>query len=156
MAYPKPVMLEDDYENYSPSNHAQKPITLNLLPTATDTINSVAKLSNVSTSPYLTMDPALSKASAGVYESQKEFYDLNNQMIKDRMGSTMYKMQPYIKGFGDIASGLGSLANIYAGFQQLGIAKDQLNMAKEQWATTKDEINRIRNVRNTLNTNYMA
>ena len=55
-----------------------------------------------------------------------------------------------------IGQGLGSLANIYFGFQNLGIAKDQLDISKEQWAMTKEEINRIKDVRNKLSSSYMA
>jgi len=52
--------------------------------------------------------------------------------------------------------GLGTLANIYTGFQQLKLAKQQLGMAKEQWSTTKDELNRIKRVRQKLSKQYMS
>ena len=70
--------------------------------------------------------------------------------------SFMGQASPYIKGFAGITQGLGSLANIYTGFQQLDMMRDQLDIAKDQWAETKNELNRIKGVRNRLNTQYMA
>ena len=61
-------------------------------------------------------------------------------------------LSPALKGIG----ALGSLANIWMGFQGLDLAKQQLGLAKEQWATTKDEINRIKGVRNKLNQQYVG
>jgi len=61
-------------------------------------------------------------------------------------------LSPALKGI----QGLGTLAGIFMGFQQLGLMKDQLGLAKEQWATTKEEINRIKSVRNKLNQQYMG
>ena len=59
-------------------------------------------------------------------------------------------LSPILKG----VQGLGSLANIYMGFKGLDLAKQQLGLAKEQWATTKDEINRIKRVRQKINKQY--
>ena len=61
-------------------------------------------------------------------------------------------LSPLLKG----VQGLGSLANIYLGFQGLDLAKKQMGLAKDQWRETKNEINRIRNVRNKINKQYMA
>ena len=56
--------------------------------------------------------------------------------------------------FGQLTSGLASLANIYSGFKQLDLMKDQLGIAKDQWATTKEELARVRKVRDRLNKQY--
>jgi len=68
----------------------------------------------------------------------------------------MGKAEPYLKGANSIASTFGSLANIYLGFQQMGIMKDQLSMAKEQWAEQKQELAHVRGVRKRLSASYMA
>jgi len=62
--------------------------------------------------------------------------------------------QAGLKGFGQAASGLSSLAGIYLGFQQLDIMKDQSKIAKDQWKETKSEMNRIKGVRTKLNAEY--
>jgi len=49
-----------------------------------------------------------------------------------------------------------TLGNLYLGFKQYDIAKQQLGMAKEQWAMTKDELNRIRATREKLTREYMG
>ena len=66
-------------------------------------------------------------------------------------------LNPALKGIG----GLATLGNLYMGFQgmqnqnkYMGMMKDQLSMAKEQWQTTKDEINRIKEVRKKINASY--
>ena len=94
---------------------------------------------------------------------QMKNLNLQNQQLENAMAKTasfensfMGKASPYIKGFTGITQGLGSIANIYAGFKQLGMMEDQLDIAKEQWSETKSELGRIKGVRNRLNTQYMA
>jgi hypothetical protein len=79
-------------------------------------------------------------------------YALGKQKAFDN--SFIGQMSPYISGFANVAQGLGSLASIYSGFQMLDMYGDQLDIAKDQWATTKEELNRVRNVRNKLNESY--
>ena len=66
------------------------------------------------------------------------------------------KAEPYIKGATAIISGLGSLANIYLGFKQLGIMQDTLAMEKDKWNEQKTELKHVRKVRSTLTAGYMA
>jgi len=81
-------------------------------------------------------------------------YDLAKAKAFDE--SFLGKASPYISGFSNIASGLGSLANIYTGFQQLDMMKDEIDIAKQKWATTQQEIARIQGVRDKLSADYMA
>ena len=81
-------------------------------------------------------------------------YALNKQKAFDN--SLIGKASPYVKGFAGLASGVSSLAGIWAGFQQLNLMKDQVNIAKDKWATTKAEMNRIKGVRDKLTSDYMA
>lgn len=60
-------------------------------------------------------------------------------------------LSPALKGI----SGLGTLANVWMGFQNLGLAKQQMGLAKEQWGETKQELNRIKQVRKNITMNYI-
>ena len=51
-----------------------------------------------------------------------------------------------ISTFSTITSGISSLANIYTGFQQLSMAKDQLAMQKKQFEESMKELNRVKAV----------
>jgi len=75
------------------------------------------------------------------------------------------QQNPQNNGFnfdsGTLLNWLGAGANLFNMFQgwsyqndMLDIAKDQLGIAKEQWQTTKDEMERIRQVRNNLTDSY--
>jgi hypothetical protein len=70
-------------------------------------------------------------------------------------------------GLGDMFKGMGGmqglmgLGQLAMGFMNYGLQKDylgmmneQLDMEREQWQTTKDEMNRIRGVRDRLNQEY--
>ena len=92
----------------------------------------------------------------GLMNTQQKNADLANQMYTDKINSPMYKAMPYFQGFGLATQGLGSLANIYSGFQQLKLAREQTDMARDQWNETKNEIARIKKVRDNLNTSYMS
>jgi len=82
--------------------------------------------------------------------------ELDNKAKIDYQNSFMGKASPYVEGFANIAGGLASLAGIYTGFKELGMAEDQLDIAKEKWAVTKDEMNRIKGVRDKITLDYMA
>ncbi len=70
--------------------------------------------------------------------------------------SIVGQASPYIKAGTSIAQGVGSLANIYLGFQQLGIQKEQMSMAKEQWAETKQELARVKKSRVAVSNAYFS
>jgi hypothetical protein len=61
---------------------------------------------------------------------------------------------------GDWTGVLGGLGQLYLGFQQYGLLEDVLNenldMAKEKWGYTKDELERIKRVRNTNDQRFMS
>ena len=61
---------------------------------------------------------------------------------------------------GDWMTGIAGLGNLALGFNQYGLAKDilgsQLGMAEEQWQYTKEELDRLRNTRDRLNSSYMG
>ena len=88
--------------------------------------------------------------------SNIETNDLANAALFKEQNSLMGQMSPYIQGFAGITHGLGSLAGIYTGFQQLDIAKSQLGIAEEQWGETKKELARVKKVRSDLNTKYTS
>ena len=56
--------------------------------------------------------------------------------------------------------GLGQLGLGFMNFglqnQYMDMMKEQLGMARERWDMTKDELNRIRGVRDRLNSSYMG
>ena len=60
------------------------------------------------------------------------------------------------QGAGDAMSGLGALGNIWLGSQSLGLLEDQLAMQQDAWNEQKAELNRLRRVRDKVNTSYMA
>ena len=61
---------------------------------------------------------------------------------------------------GNVMGGLGSLLNAgfggYLGLKAYDIAKDQLGMQQEQWQMTKDELNRLKAMREGLSQAYMS
>ena len=94
---------------------------------------------------YNDMDVA-AQLNYGIYRDNKINYLENQNSWQNQ----------YLKPFTQGIQALGSIGNLYLGFQQLGIAKQQLGMAKEQWAVTKDEMNRIRKVRENITKSYMG
>lgn len=52
--------------------------------------------------------------------------------------------------------GLTTLGNLWLGFKQYGLYKKQLAMAQDQWNQTKQEMNRIRTLRDKLTKQYMG
>ena len=60
------------------------------------------------------------------------------------------------KAAGDVASGLGSIGNVYLGAQGLGLMEDQLAIQEDQWAETKAELARLRGVRKKVTQTYMG
>ncbi len=142
----------DQYENYNPNfddtaiwNNQNTNVTL------ANPANIIYPATAGSTMAGSTMayNPAASPDAKQYYTSQSKYLDALTGSLNDpfRQGVQTASM---------IGQGLGSLANIYFGFQNLGIAKDQLDISKEQWAMTKDEINRIKDVRKKLSSSYMA
>ena len=100
--------------------------------------------------------PLTAYGSSAVDQSIADVNNYNIAKDKAYQDSFMGQASPYIKGASGIASTVGSLANIYVGFKQLDIQKEQLAMAKDQWAEQKKELNHIRGVRTKLNAQYMA
>jgi len=82
---------------------------------------------------------------------QAEFYKTQNQLTIDQNNSFSNQ---YLKPASQVMGIAGGLANMYLGFQNLKTQKEYLGMAKEQWAMTKDEMNRIRGVRDNITKAY--
>ena len=57
---------------------------------------------------------------------------------------------------GNMMSGIGSLGNIWMGYQQMGLLEDQLGLQREQWNETLAELNHQRELRDRTTTQYMA
>jgi len=116
--------------------------------------NAVAQPTMTSLQGYgsVANNTALNNSVKGSEDIAKQIMDHNQKYWDSPMG----KAEPYLKGANSIASTFGSLANIYLGFQQMGIMKEQLGMAKEQWAEQKKELNHVRGVRKRLSAAYMA
>jgi len=80
------------------------------------------------------------------YLTEFGFQNLNNQNSF---------VNNYIKPGLGILQGLGTLGSLWLGFKQYDVAKDQLGLAKEQWAKTKEELDRIKSVRQRITDSYM-
>ena len=89
-------------------------------------------------------------------DSQVNMANLATQQYADRMNSPWFQNRDMIQGLGNIVGAAGSLAGIYTGLKQLDLMKDQIGIAKDQWAEAKNELSRVRKVRDNLNTSYMA
>ncbi len=90
----------------------------------------------------------------------------NSSDANQMLGAYNYQQQPQQGLFGmstdgwsatgDMLGGIGSIGNMFLGFQSLGLMEDQLGLQKEQWGETKRELNTMRATRDKLNTSYMA
>jgi hypothetical protein len=157
---------ENNTKNYLEGNDFLKLPMLSRVSTNATTAPSMANLPvlnantgfNTGQFSKTNLNPSelLSEKQGAWYDTQRNWYDTQTKSLTDYQNSFMGQAQPYIQGFSGIASGLGSLANIYTGFKQLGMMEDQLDIAKDQWAETKSELARVKGVRNKLNSSYMA
>jgi len=62
----------------------------------------------------------------------------------------------YTSNFANIMTGLSSLSDVWLGFKNYQIAKKQMSLAQEQADRTRQELERIRKVRNRLTAKYMG
>ena len=117
-------------------------------------------------SGLLTYNPNLSPAQQ-VYPIQNPAYpnlNLGSQVpYYLTAGATAQPDYSGISGWdtaGNVMGGLGSLLNAgfggFLGLKAYDMAKDQLGMQQEQWQTTKDELNRLKAVREGLSQAYMS
>ncbi len=123
---------------------------------ATQSLTDLATIQNGG-NPVLTGGPQANGVSglAGVPTAltpMENYYNAAANKLNTEPSGFMQGM----KGFGQVAGGLSSLAGIYLGFEQLDIAKDQNKIAKSQWKETLAEMNRIKGVRTKLNAQYKA
>jgi len=100
----------------------------------------------------------MNTANGGVWNDAQA-----NQMLGAYNGSQMQQPQGLFgmstdgwSAAGDVMGGIGSIGNMFLGFQSLGLMEDQLGLQKEQWGETKRELNTMRATRDKLNTSYMA
>jgi hypothetical protein len=115
------------------------------------TTSAAAKLSDIAKQEYYGSIANVNNAIADSMNWNKSFLKEGGNWYNplDWQGGTYQALGT----LGQLGSGL---ANIYLGFQQYDIAKDQLGLAKEQWATTKAEIDRINTTRDKLSSQYMG
>lgn len=88
--------------------------------------------------------------------SQKNAVDYSLKKQQDADKSVIGQMSPYLDTASKAVQGISSLANIYLGFERLGLMEDQIKIAKEQWGETKQELAHVKGVRKKINSNYMA
>ena len=86
-------------------------------------------------------------------KAEANYYNTLNKSLSDYQNSWQYK---YLKPASELVSTASSLGNIFLGMKQYNLAKEQLGMAREKWDLTKQELSRIKNLRNKLTTQYMG
>lgn len=99
-------------------------------------------------------DPNVSNSGLdNAYQAQA---DTMNQNLENQ-NSTWGKGGNVDQGLGmagKVIGGISSLANIYLGFQNLGMAKDELKIKKDQWKESKAELNHMRATRARIGQSY--
>lgn len=166
-----------DYANYDTSTNSFPSILKNNVTGSTANVDSYGHLADPSRLMNIgvTSQNTNSFWDGGIANGLKSFadsmtgdyWDLNNSKAVGVNGNTVggkTDVNPNGTGktgftsglgtFSSIAGGFSSLANIYLGFQHMDIMKDQNKIAKDQWKETKLEMNRIKGVRNRLNSEY--
>lgn len=78
-----------------------------------------------------------------------KYYSALADRLNDPLNQTLSNLG---KGIG-IAS---SLANIYLGFENLGIAKKEFGIKEDKWKLAKEELRHMQNTRSRLTSSYMA
>lgn len=96
-------------------------------------------------------DPRITDAALNAYQTQDDFMKMQMKGYTDQQNSFSNQ---YLKPAGQIMGITGGLANMYLGFQNLKAQKEYLGLAKEQWATTKEEMDRIKGVRANITAAY--
>ena len=86
-------------------------------------------------------------------KAEANYYNTLNKSLSDYQNSWQYK---YLKPASELVSTASSLGNIFLGMKQYNLAKEQLGLAREKWDLTKQELSRIKNLRNKLTTQYMG
>ncbi len=89
------------------------------------------------------------------YQQQHPEYALLSKMSENQYAQQNSFENKYLKPLNTGISTLGTLGSLYLGFKQYGLAKKQLGIAEEQWKRTKQELDRIQNVRKKLTDSYM-
>jgi len=77
-----------------------------------------------------------------------------NQNIVNKENSFMGRNADLFGGISTGVQTLGSIANIYSGFKQLGFMEDQVDIAKDTWAESKKELQFLQGARAKNNANY--
>ena len=152
--------------NYTPATSYVKPIIGDYTPTLTSAVNT-NNLSNIGGGLFSSVGSLLG-LGGNVFENYlgKIGKDLPgyNAMSPQEQAGLMAGYNAYQQGQGPglmdtLSFGLG----VYNMFNTIGaqndymdLMKEQLGMAREQWGMTKDEVNRIGQVRNNLNAGYQS
>ena len=103
----------------------------------------------------------------GDQPQKKQSMDMSGMSVQDQ---ALYTQTQYTKGlmdqqnsawtqgmnkFSQGVQGLSTLANVYLGFKQMGIAEDQLDMAKETHAAARKEREHVGKMRKRITASYM-
>lgn len=73
---------------------------------------------------------------------------------KNSMFGAGGKMDTFMGNAGKVIGGVSSLANIYLGFKQLDMAKQELGIKKDQWAMAKGELKHMQDTRKRIGQSY--
>lgn len=127
-------------------------VPVNGIPVFNSLEERLAYAQNYGQNPWLQVAD-LQTSYKDLINSQTELQKMYAKNLNDYLNSWQYK---YLKPASEAIGALSTLGNLYLGFQGYKLAKEQLSMAREQWATTKDELNRIKNLRTSLTNAYLG
>lgn len=95
------------------------------------------------------IDDILKNTLVDLYKTKIDFYKTQKNMNSGIYGK-------YIVPALGIVQGLSTLGSLWLGFQNYKLAKNQLGIAREQWDKTKEELARIKTLREELTRRYMG
>jgi len=98
------------------------------------------------------------KAIDNGYANSLSDYALNHFIPAFEYAQIYPTMNQGLSTFKNVLFGFNTLAtlgNIWMGFKNYKLAKNQLALAQDQWNTTKQELNHIRTLRDKLTKEYI-
>jgi len=90
------------------------------------------------------------------YDSMNQNLNLQKQLFNQNSDYLNGWQHQYLEPASKIMGVASSLGNLFLGFKQYGLAKEQMGLAREKWSMTKDELNRIKGLRSKLTKQYMG
>jgi len=121
-------------------------------------IQNIIGQSSVNTPSGITVQPLSTQGQFNLNEQNNasrinynqavtDSLNLNTKRLEEYYNSPIGIVDPYIKGGTAIIGGVASLASIYTGFETLKLQKKADERADEIWAYQKEELSRVKNVR---------